>query len=92
MAGNKRSIPEIRDRLREIANEKGIEELNDLAEEMIRNSPARRSEIKSRTITPALAQEIRDYAKANPHLSQQEIASHFNVNHGRVSEALNNLI
>jgi hypothetical protein len=38
-------------------------------------------------MSPELAQEIREFAEANPGLSQQAIAE-FNVNHGRVSEAL----
>ena len=36
---NKRGIPEIRDRLKVIAEETGIDELDDLANEMYRRSP-----------------------------------------------------
>jgi hypothetical protein len=35
-----------------------------------------------------MAEEIRLYAAANPDLHQQDIANHFGVNVGRVSEAL----
>jgi predicted XRE-type DNA-binding protein len=39
-------------------------------------------------MTAELAEEIRDYAAANPGMSHQAIAEVFNVNHGRVSEAI----
>jgi hypothetical protein len=39
-------------------------------------------------ITPELYEEIREYAEANPGMSHQDIAVMFNVNHGRVSEAI----
>lgn len=92
MPGNKRSIPEIRERLRELAGEHSIDELNDLADELCRNPPVKRAKAKNPPLTPEMADEIRAYAKANPNLHQQDIANHFGVNHGRVSEALNNLI
>lgn len=92
MAGNKRSIPQIRDRLRELAEEHGIDELDDLADEMYRNPAVKRAKVKSPPLTPELAEEIREYVKGHPDLHQQEVANHFGVNHGRVSEALNNLI
>jgi hypothetical protein len=92
MPGNKRPIPEIRERLRELAEELGCPELSDLADELQRARAVKRAKVKSPPLTPALAQQIRDYAKANPDLHQQDIANHFGVNHGRVSEALNNLV
>jgi hypothetical protein len=39
-------------------------------------------------VTAEIAEEIRQYAAANPDLHQQDIANHFGVNVGRVSEAL----
>jgi len=39
-------------------------------------------------MTPDLAEEIREYAQANPGMSHQAIGEVFNVNHGRVSEAI----
>lgn len=38
---------------------------------------------------PEVAAEIRAYHAANQNLTQSAIARHFNVNPGRVSEALN---
>ena len=42
----------------------------------------------SETMTPELAQQIRDYFAAHPDIPQHEIARVFNVNSGRVNEAL----
>ncbi|MEO0907226.1 MAG: hypothetical protein AAFY07_06835 [Pseudomonadota bacterium] len=89
---NKRSIPEIRDRLRELAEIHGIPELNDLADETFRKQPHKRAPRKSTKLTPAMAAGIRRYKKANPDSHQQDIAELFGVNHGRVSEALNQAI
>ena len=47
-----------------------------------------RTSRQSATMTPELADEIRRYAIGHPNLSNQRIANHFNVNPGRVSEAL----
>lgn len=89
MARNKRSIPDIRARLRELADEHGIEELHDLADETFRNLPVKRASNRSAHLTPELAGEIRQFVKRNPKLHQRDVAQHFNVNPGRVSEALN---
>ncbi len=88
MAGNKRGIPEIRQRLYELADEYGIDELRVLADETFRRSPKKRAKTRSPKLTPKLAAEMRLYAKDHPNAHQQDIANHFNVNHGRVSEAL----
>lgn len=42
----------------------------------------------STPMTPALAKQIRHYFAAHPDATQQEIANVFNVNSGRVNEAL----
>lgn len=42
----------------------------------------------SQPLTPKLAKQIRKYFIANPDATQQEIANTFNVNIGRVNEAL----
>ena len=42
----------------------------------------------SQSITPELIQAIRGYYAANPEVTQQRIANRFNVNTGRVVEAL----
>ncbi|EEX17022.1 hypothetical protein CSE45_5510, partial [Citreicella sp. SE45] len=57
MKRNKRSIPEIRVRLRELAEEHGLEELHALADEMYRQSPIRRASNKSVKLTPKLAEK-----------------------------------
>jgi hypothetical protein len=88
----KHGIPAIRARMRELADEHGIDELNDLADALYRKSAVKRAKIKSPPLTPEMAEEIREYAKAHPDLHQQEIANHFGVNHGRVSEALNEIV
>jgi len=88
MPSNKRTIPEIRMRMRELADEHGIPELHDLANETYRNSPVKKASNKSAHLTPQLAADIRQYAAQNPTLHQRDIAQRFNVNPGRVSEAL----
>jgi hypothetical protein len=85
---NKRGIPEIRIRLRVIANETGIDELNELANEMYRRPAYRRADRRSPTLTPDLAAKIRDYALQHPKDHLQDIAEVFGVNPGRVSESL----
>jgi len=92
MPDNKRSIPKIRNRLRELADEYDIDELNDLADELHRNPAIKRAKTRSPALTPELAQRIRDYATAHPDLHQQDVANHFGINHGRVSEALHNIV
>jgi len=92
MVKNSLGIPAVRDRLREIADEYGIDELNDLADQMYRKPPKKRASVRSPKLTPEMAQEIRDYAAANPDAHQQDIAEKFGVNHGRVSEALDNQV
>ena len=83
----------MRVRLRELAEEHDIDELNELAEELYSKSPAKkRAPVRSPKLTAEMADEIRDYAAANPDAHQQDIAEHFGVNHGRVSEALNDQV
>jgi len=92
MARNKRRIPELRKRLRELAEELNFHELHDIADELHRNPPVSRARIRSETLTPELAEEIRQYVKKNPDLHQRDVAQRFNVNPGRISEALNHHI
>lgn len=92
MAKNISCIPAVRDRLRELADEHGLEELRDLADQMYRRTARKRAPIRSPKLTPALAQQIRQYAAANPGAHQQDIAEKFGVNHGRVSEALDHQV
>ena len=86
-------VPEVAKRMREIAHRlkskvpTEADELRELADELKRRTGPR-AEASSTAMTPELAQDIRDYVKANPGLSQQTVAQKFNVNHGRVSEAI----
>ena len=82
MGGNKRTIPQIRERLREIAEENGIPEINDLVEEMYRDPPVRRAPVTSQNFTPKLAKEIREYAQKHPKKSEHDIGTHFEVDSG----------
>jgi hypothetical protein len=43
---------------------------------------------RSQRLTPKLASEIRRYTRSHPKASAQYIANHFNVNPGRVTDAL----
>ena len=82
-------IPEIRKRLLAIAANLGNVEIASLANELVRRPPVRRSKVSSQPMTPAIKRAIRHYARRHPNASQTEIARHFNVNPGRVSEAIN---
>ena len=84
------SIPAVRARLYELAKELGVPELHSLADQTIRRKAQRRAPTRSPTVDAEMAQEIRDYATANPDLHLQDIAEHFGVNHGRVTVSLNN--
>lgn len=83
--------PEVRDRMRELAEEHGLEELNFLADQLYREYKNGRAPVKSPEVTPEIAEQIREYVKAHPKAHQQDVASFFGVNHGRVSEALSGL-
>lgn len=56
---------------------------------MTRESPVRRAPVRKRYVTKTLAQSIRTYARLHPKAHLDEIAAHFDVNPGRVSEVLN---
>ncbi len=60
-----------------------------IADHLHQRKRIRNTAQRSRPCTKALAKEIRAYAAANPGDSSQKIADIFNVNPGRVSEALN---
>lgn len=90
MPKNSSGIPALRERLRKLAGEHGIEELNDIADQMYRRAHTRRAPTRSPKLTPEMAQNICDYAASHPKAHLQDIAEQFGVNHGRVSEALNN--
>lgn len=86
-------IPEIRDRLRELASELSCPELNLLASELSRRPVRRRAAPSSAPMTKEMRDAIRAYIRAyhvaHPDRPQADVARVFNVNPGRVSEALN---
>ncbi len=84
-------IPAIQRRMRELATAHGLAELADLADALSRRRPRRIAPASSTTITPALRTALRAYSVAHPQMSQVEIARLFNVNPGRVSEAIRGL-
>ncbi len=81
-------VSEVQARLRALAGIHGIVELGRLANELDRRKPVKRAATTSAPMTEKLRAEIRAYASKNPDLSQVDIAHRFNVNPGRVSEAL----
>ena len=56
---------------------------------LTREPPVRKAPVRSKAITPALKAQVRAYAARYPQASIAEIAGHFIVNPGRVSEILN---
>jgi hypothetical protein len=86
-------LPDVAKRLREIAElieddyQAESAELFELAAEIKRRSGPR-APASSTPMTPELAEEIKEYAEANPGMPYQDIAVVFNVNLGRVSEAI----
>ena len=83
------TIPEVRDRLYFLSEIQNQPELRQLADQLWRRSPGRRTaRATSRVLTPELAQAIREYAAQHPEESEHRIGIRFDVNQGRVSEAL----
>jgi hypothetical protein len=64
------------------------DQIDDIISLMTREKYKKRTSRQSATMTPELADQIRSYALAHPNVSTQRVANHFNVNSGRVSEAL----
>lgn len=90
-------IPEIREelsskaaRLRIMAREliAQADALDEYVIELHRRPPVKRAPTTRATITPELIKQIRAYAKAHPDLNNATIGRRFNVDGGRVSEAL----
>lgn len=84
----RRTIPQIRARLEELADEHGIDELRELAEETKRRSPVRRARSTKPKLTDGQRQELAAYAEEHPDASYMEIAVAHDTTIGRVSEAL----
>ena len=85
-------IPEIRDRLYELAIELNCPELKLLADETRRRPMVRRrARARFPRMTPAQVEEINTFAFANPDMGVELIARHFGTTCGRISEALRGL-
>jgi hypothetical protein len=82
------TIPEIRARMHELADEHGIPELHDLAEETRRRSPLRRAKPRWPRLTDEVKQQVREMFAARPELGVRELADHFRTSIGRISEAV----
>ncbi len=81
-------IPEIQAELHRIAAERDLPEIAVLANELSRRKPVMKTRPRSRHVTEEVREEIRAFRRSNPGMSQAEIGRRFNVNAGRVSEAL----
>lgn len=92
-------IPEARGRLNSLINYvmNSRDELDadyllmcmvDIEGMLYRKPPIRKAEAQSQPMTPELAEKIRAFAKRNPDMSFQSIGYRFNVNAGRITEAL----
>jgi hypothetical protein len=84
------TIPEVRERIRQLAeaHPQISGELLDIERELHRRPVKERAEPRSEPMTPELRTTIRMYRREYPYLPLQAIADVFNVNIGRVSEAL----
>lgn len=82
------TIPEVRERLIELAAELNCPELLTLAEELKRRPPVKKAHPISAAMTDNIRDQIRMFATLNPHLTNRAIGNLFNVDSGRVSEIL----
>jgi hypothetical protein len=82
------TIPEIRQRLYELAEEHNLPELADLANQTRRHYHGRRAPTSSVLLTDELKGRIRAYCKEHPDETMHRVGLKFGVNQGRVSEAL----
>lgn len=81
-------IPEVRVRLRQIADERGVDELHVLADQLVRRYHGRAARRVSEPVTDALADAVRAYRRAYPEQPEHKVAELFCLNQGRVSEIL----
>jgi hypothetical protein len=81
-------IPDVQDRLMELADEHNMPELRELAVHLFRRKAVMKGRTFSKRMTDYLKEQIVLFHKANPSLNQLDIAKHFGVNPGRVSEAI----
>lgn len=81
-------LPEVANRVRELAIQLHCEELEGLANEIGRRSSGQRAAATSVPMTDSLRDQIRAMKAADPEISQAEIGKRLNINPGRVSETL----
>lgn len=79
-------IPEVRERLRELAEEHGLPELGMLAGELVRRRNAPAVKPKSAPVTEKTRRAVRAYSDLHPEMPMTEVARIFELNQGRVSE------
>lgn len=82
------TIPQIRERLFELAAVHQMPELAELATQTKRRVNGARARRKAAPMDDALRDAIRAFVVARPGMSHMEVAVVFDVNTGRVSEAL----
>jgi len=82
------TMEQVRARLYALAEEHGIPELHLLAEQTRRRYNGRTTPKVSDTVTPETEAAIRAYHAAYPDKALHQVARVFQVNQGRVSEAL----
>lgn len=77
-------------KLREDYDPDGLDPRFDAAVGLTHRSTAGRPRARAETrrMTARLAEEVRQFADANPEMSYLRIAKHFDINPGRVSEAM----
>jgi hypothetical protein len=81
-------IPEIRKRLHQLADEHGIAELHELADETKRRSPLRVARMRWPRLTPEQQDAVRAMYEAEPGLGVKDIADRFSTSIGRISETI----
>lgn len=79
---------EVRDELHQLAGQLGLPRLAELAEALKHRKRSARSPNVSKSVTRETEAAIRKYKAEHPDASQHQIARVFDVNQGRVSEAL----
>lgn len=85
---SRRTIPEIRSRMYELAIELDCPELRELAEETKRRPAVRRAPTEAKKITPELRRRVRAHARRHPAKPMRAIGRAFGIDQGRVSEIL----
>jgi hypothetical protein len=89
------SIPKVREKILQLANELQAidhldyaERLREIEQELYRRKRSVRAPNSSKPCTEEMRRAIRAYKRAHPRVTQQKIADRFGVNSGRVNEAL----